>query len=356
MQTLEQCYSEISTDQTRWSYYENYKSLNRLAWHCKKVAYEFIQDFFAFAGKSKVFDDMYLSRNESYIKDRAPHIVSTFLLGIKLSECFGLDIHTRNDHNMDFKYYWFLACLYHDIGYSYEKKDIEHWKHLINSNGLDAVKEFANVDFMPDQIFRTYTRETVEFYFRCRANQLEKEPVIDHGIIGGILLYDKLRKQFDESFEHRINRAHTEDSFFIRQGRSRRLHSSRQHFEDYARAADAIIAHNIWRDTLVEYSKKYFNINPFLEVDPNCRIGLDNELCFLLSMSDSLEPIKKSYGLFLDIEIENIPGVKGVKLLTDEQLFQRYWSEIKKLEDWMVIDVQKDGFIGTKRVVTITAN
>lgn len=56
MKTLQQCYENIAIDQTKWSYYENSIEINN-KWKDNKEAFNFIKEYFEYAGKSKVFNE-----------------------------------------------------------------------------------------------------------------------------------------------------------------------------------------------------------------------------------------------------------------------------------------------------------
>lgn len=356
MQSLEQCYESLSIDTTSWSYYSDSPVSIEYVWHRNEEAYRFIKDFFNYAGKSKVFEDKYLSRNDEYIKERASHTISTFLLGLKLAECFRIDLGVYNAQDMNFKYYWFLACLYHDIGYAFEKKRNRYHIRTVSTEGIEALQEIFGIKYIPDRIFRTYSKSTVEYYLKCRANSDEVTPVIDHGISGGIMLYDKLRSQFKKAWKNRTAKTDSRESFFVlHEATGRRLHLSSSHFDEYAIAADAIITHNIWKSTLHSYQNKYLHITPLANVDMGLLITIDNAICFLLALADTVEPLKKSISL-QSVMIESIPNCSGVTLQMDEQTFLMYEGGIEGLRTWVNVTVNVSEIAGSKKSITILAN
>lgn len=99
-----------------WNYY-----LNDLAFP-KNIndAKKFIDDFFAYAGKSYLIRDI-LQECETL---RVNHTLSVFFIGllIKNSSFHDLKI-IDNDQNeiFEFSYLWFLVSLFHDMGYIQEK-------------------------------------------------------------------------------------------------------------------------------------------------------------------------------------------------------------------------------------------
>lgn len=343
MQTLEECYSEIANKHSRWSYYENDDSCIMNTWNNAERAFNFLKEYFEYSGKSNVFNDKFLHEHEEYIKYRAQHTISTFLLGIKIAECFGIEIKSRNDNNMNFKYRWFLSCLYHDVGYAFEKKFDCQKLRIISEKGIESLKIDNKFEYIDELELEPFTKEEVDLYLKCRANCRISKPVIDHGIAGGLMLYDKLRKQFELAWNNSIpiyaNKRATHKDFYVRQG-NRILHFSENHFNEYAKAANAIITHNIWIDTLNYFIKNYSTI-PSREQYPI--IGLDNnQICFILSVADTIEPIKRDEKYIRKVSIEEIHGQRAFRIQTDENTFKVLRKEIKKLEEWIRVSVQVD--------------
>lgn len=341
MKTLRKLYEEISANNHRWSYYQNAFFVIDGKWDENGEAISFIESYFDFAGKRKCFEDKYLTRNHRYIEKRAPHIISTFLLGVYLFECFGIDINTRDINNMNFKYYWFLTCLYHDIGYAYEKKRICEHLMMLQMDGLEVLQEICDIQYTHNRVFRTYSRDYIDLYLRGRSMcRNGSDGVIDHGIVGGLLLYDKLRRQFAAAWENRTDQSHTRQSFYI-QDECRELHLSNEHYEAYAKAADAIIAHNIFVRTLNEYIDKYDKQNKLKKVSG--RISIDNTLCFILSIADTIEPMKGSAELIKRIKIGPLPNhVRGIMLSFNEIECHDYdVNRIVDLSKWVDVKVEK---------------
>ncbi|WP_206460540.1 hypothetical protein [Anaerovorax sp. IOR16] len=340
MQTLRQCYEEIASNTNRWSYYLNIPMSILDSLESDKDALEFIQKYFEFGGKKKVFKDVNLNKYKRHILERSQHIISTFFLGIKIAESFHIDTQTRNINNLNFKYYWFLACLYHDIGYAFEGNTDSQTLNMIENEGLEALQEICNIKYVHDRIFKTHPKEIVEFYFQCRAISDEnKERKIDHGIAGGLLLYDKLRKQFNTAWKKRTNKEDTRDNFYIRDDSSgRELHLSNKHFDEYAKAADAIISHNIWISTLNQYIEKYGDSEGIVKRN-NDRITINNELCFILSIADTIEPLKRDEKYLDLISIESLDLRKGFKLHGDNETIEIIYKNIESMKEWIEIKI-----------------
>jgi hypothetical protein len=357
MQTLEQCYHQIAQDPDMWSYYSNPLSVDD-AWYEDDEAYDFMKNYFICAGKGMVFEDDYLTSHKKDIVDRARHIISTYLLGIKIADCFGIDIYTRDPKNMDKRYYWFLACLYHDVGYAYENDHNRIIIDAVNRDGFDALRRICSIKYWDNSVFGTYNINVVEYYLKCRAIDPHREgPVLDHGIVGGLLLYDKLRKQFEAAWENRPIKEEKRESFHISY-ESKPLHLSEEHFSEYAKAADAIIAHNIWKDTFEGYLSTYPPTTTSSNLVINQEIEIDNSICFLLSLADTIEPLKKdkekkgAITLF-DVEISGLRDHRGFKLQMDERVFNDYYWDIKKLETWVKVEVDVNNTVTGKKEIQI---
>lgn len=139
------------------------------------------------------------------IKKNACHTVSTFFLGILIAEQFGIDLCTdlpskerlsppkpKSNSNINFKYLWFLACLYHDAGYIYENRGkksdplsenshILPWRHRenleeIKKNGLEALQKICGIDYLCPNVFKTYMKTEVELYLKKKGRRLLHRP------------------------------------------------------------------------------------------------------------------------------------------------------------------------------------
>lgn len=340
MGTLKELYKNLINDPDRWLYYNsNQPRLKYEMLFDETASYNFIKNYFKRGGKEKVFeDDPYIIKNEFVLKKRSPHIVSTFLLGIWIAEHLKFDINKNNNDKINFKYLWFLACLYHDIGYVYENDYNCMNIRMVQKEGLKALKEICNIKHLYNDEFKTYKKEDVDLYLSnraiCSSGNIGK---IDHGIVGGLLLYDRLRKNFDEAW----NKAKINDPKVLRNDFTyKELHFSNEHYKYYAKAADAIIAHNIWINTLNEYLTK----NNKVPLEGN-KIDKNNKLAFVLALADTLEPIKK-YGIFalnmISFE-EAKDGKEGFDLIMPDEMKENNYKYICNLSDWMNVDVNRCG-------------
>lgn len=344
MKTLKELYNALLIDSTNWSYYcYSTPSLEYDTLCDKHKSYAFIEKYFARAAKETVLYKPYIIEHRDVLKNRAPHIVSTYLLGLIIANSLNIDVNSRDNNNVNFKYLWYLACLYHDIGYVYEATSCCEYLKNIQIEGLTAIKEICCLNYLDDLIFKTFTKNQVNIYLSHRAKCTNgKMGVIDHGIVGGLMLYDGLRENYEKTWKT-INDKGIKCSRekFCYNG----LYFSNKHFEDYALAADAIISHNIWMSTL----------NPFL-VEENMGIikepviNSGNSIAFILALADTIEPLKKKDVSILDmIRYETIEN--GFKLSMPDCNNQNAYSYISDLVTWVDINLKRENntFFITKK-------
>lgn len=338
METLKKLYKDIIEDPDRWLYYHsNQPRLKYEMLFDETASYDFIIKYFRCGGKEKVFeDDPYIIKNEFVLKERSPHIVSTFLLGILIAKNLKIDINTNNNDNINFKYLWFLACLYHDIGYVYENDNNCMNLRMVQKKGLNALKDICNIKCLRNnELFKTYKKENIDLYLSnraiCSSGNIGK---IDHGIVGGLLLYDRLKKNF---YEARKKANKNDPNFSKDKFEYNELNYSKTHFEYYAEAADAIIAHNIWIHTLNEYLTK----NNKVPLEGN-KIDKNNKIAFILALADTLEPIKK-YGIFALNMISFEETKEGFDLIMPDEMKENDYKYICNLSDWINVNVNRCG-------------
>lgn len=340
MGTLKELYKDLIEDPDSWLYYHsNQPRLKYEMLFDKTASYDFIKNYFKCGGKGKVFeDDPYIIKYEYVLKERSPHIVSTFLLGIQIAKSLKFDINKKNNDNINFIYLWFMACLYHDIGYVYENDYNCMNLRMVQKEGLKALKEICDIKYMCNNEFKTYKKGYIDLYFSnraiCSSGNIGK---IDHGIVGGLLLYDRLRKNF---YEARKKANKNDPNFSKDKFEYNELNYSKTHFEYYAEAADAIIAHNIWINTLNEYLIKNDK-----EPLKGIKIDKNNKIAFILALADTLEPIKK-YGIFAlnMISFEKTKdGKDGFDLIMPDEMKENDYEYICNLSTWINVDVNRCG-------------
>ena len=324
MKNLEELYGDISKDKDQWCYYPESNLNIANVWNDEDNSYSFIISYFSYAEKIRLFEDVVNKDNIDLLKERSKHIVSTFLLSLIITKAFKISFCYEDDF-FNNKYYLFLACLYHDVGYIYEKKNINEFNiDNMEKFGFIELEKILEIKNRSHNIFKTYSSEDVEIYLRGRLNEYN---VIDHGIAGELLLYDRLIKQFNKMFQCRTKIDDKKSDFYYKNKHGRLLHLSRKHHLSYERVADAIIAHNIWVDTLQKYkgnkNKSFKNILK------------SNTLCYVLSIADTIEPLKKGINLSdIYIKYRNDEIILKVNSKCDNSFYQN----VQGLEEW--IDVQ----------------
>ena len=335
--TLKDIAEYYTNNREKWSYYsiDDIDDVIDLVEKLKDgdKALDFIKDYFSIGSKEQALAKIPQRLQKRTSGIRFIHTISTFLLGLKIAGCYGINVEFRNYHNMSFQYYWFLACLYHDIGYIYENDSSCKYLRMISVDGFEAIKKVCDIKYLNNSVFKTYSAEIVDIYLKCRARCVDgKCGVIDHGIVGGLLLYDALRKQFEKSWKYK--KYGTRENFYITKN-EKKLHLSNSHYEDYAKAADAIIAHNIWKNTLKKYLQEFPHINSNSIPE---KIYCENELCYILSIADTIEPLKRNPDYLDQVEFD-FSKKDSFKIKTSKEIYNDVYKEIKSLSDWVDVDV-----------------
>lgn len=328
MKTLRNYYEEMIKD-GKWCYYSsNHPNLSIKTLKNEDESYEFIKEYFKCGGKEQVFCFEIIQDHEEKIKERAQHIISTFLLGFIVANSFGINVDERK-----FKYLWFLTCLYHDIGYVYEEESKCEHLCALQTGGLDAAKKICGIKYTSNDEFSTYCKEYVNIYLSHRARcTYGKKGKIDHGIVGGLMLYDRLRKNY-ESAKQKPDLVGTESGFYYNG-----LFFSEEHFKYYAEAADAIIAHNIWKSTL----DNYLEIEQYMKLNatniPN--ITIDKKMAFVLAIADTLEPLKRTNNMDVldEIEFESKKIKNGFNIFIPQK-YETIFEGVRGLSSWVNVDV-----------------
>ena len=291
MKSLKECYKKLLNNTQEWSYYDNPPYLKMDTMYDSKESLKFIKEYFKCGRKGTLFDNLDAQSDEILMK-KSQHIISTYLLGIIIYK--SLKRHIEKNQNIDdnFKYLWFLSCLYHDIGYIYEEELNCKNLRTLQADGIEGLKKFCNIEYLYTGKFKPYTKEHINVYLSERARCRDGcTGVIDHGIIGGFLLYDRLRKNYETAWNKVKQRKIKVTRKSFEYGG---LLFSEEHFDYYEKAAQAIIVHNIWRNTLKKYLAEKDEENAGIEDIK--KISIVNPIAYILALADTLEPIKK-YGI-----------------------------------------------------------
>lgn len=336
---------------------------------------EFIQEHFNMGAKSKA---LYLPFQEKFEKNgKHQHTVALYFLGLHLQKLFDeklwLDLNGRMpkwesnnfkykfEYWYDFRYTWFLTCLYHDTASCIEQSNKgyflpERKKTLDYHLGKYNIQytPYSHVPLRRAVMLVRFSEPLIKNYFDYRTDN----GCLDHGIIGGYYLFDRLYKSFYE---------HTSyvDWEKVKEKEQNNLSYRLEHLDHFAYIADAIICHNLW------YAYKAKNIETYREygLDPlilgegsqgvqTKKLNInDYPLQFTLCLLDSIEPVKRftednnisAYDVLCTISIEEIENKKGIKIEWDSWLeqqnkFDKWMRGIKELAKWMDVTVtQSEG-------------
>lgn len=239
---------------------------------------KFIRDYFRLAGKKEVLHQF--GTFDTLTDERAFHTNSVFLLGLIIRE--NTILKTRLFYEKRFKmdypifpFLWFLSVLFHDFGMKMEDDLVNH-PELRTVDGLfhHYNIEHSLLGSMPKGINTNLFGE-IERYYSYRNGQGK----IDHGILGGIYLYDRLVKI------RRFKALHRDSELS--------WHHSLEN--KYALAAAAVACHNMWtKDPDKKDVSDYERAGLHYLIRPNFEeISLDNfPLLFLFGFVDTIDPIK----------------------------------------------------------------
>lgn len=285
---------------------------------------EFIYRYFQRGGKKRVFD------NDDIITDelRLPnHICSVFFMGIliyyKTAFHKKYPLSTNEPGYSTFPFIWFLIALFHDNAYQME--DINKLRHI---NNIENLIIHFNIEH---NLFESEVKKCKKLlnsrrkYFSFRK---KKYGVVDHGILGGLLLYDRLVKI------RKLKKSQNKENLFW----------GIKLVNQYKLAANAISIHNIWVQS--KEICKEFNLN---ELENFAPVKFkDFPLFYILGIVDTIEPLKlfNRNGNFDDkYVLENIKyefSSNSMEISVNENSnleFDKYIKQVKYLEGWLDIEV-----------------
>ncbi len=337
METLKIIFKQLFTSGD-WKYYED-MHFPTFPFENENEAARFVNAYFETGGKGSAMDP-----NINIENFRNIHTLSTFFLGIFLQEL----LPDRNEIKPKFKYVWYLSCLYHDYGYYIENNKVNYPpRELFITN----IKEKLNIKYDLLKIGNTepHSCDIVKQYYKyCR----KERDVLNHGILGGILIYDRLRKNFEKAMEVAQREARAKSIPFNRNDfEYKNLHWSEGHFDWYEQIASIIIAHNIWfctdlKDVAVYEKYELQDLNIIDRPDKKLRIE-SNTLLFLLCLVDTIEPTKHFYLLKplcvldrIQINFDKVNRIISLKVIDDCLDYDSWFKKIKSLEKWLVVEVR----------------
>lgn len=296
----------------------------------------FILKYYFNSGKMEIIEEF--NTYAEFKNDRAIHTVSIFFLGIlirKSTKLNSLIFEDKNNirGNPTFQFVWFLSILFHDFAESIEKE--------IKYGDLDDLFKKYNIDYrLTDYIEVGHIDKTlfqlIRRYFYYRRYSMKS---IDHGILAGIYMYDRLIKI----------RRQKESEGKAENDNGLNWHESLESL--YATAAGAIACHNMW--TTKKHSEEHSDYIKF-ELDALVRPTFkkikcgDNPLLFLFGLVDTIDPIK--YFMRKGFDSENILNKLDIECSDDsitiinkdiqEETFKQYRNDNERnFEGWLDLTV-----------------
>lgn len=297
------------------------------------------------------------------------HVVSLYLLGLTFQNSISEFIEGEigdfiSSHDWyDYKYTWFLTCLYHDIASNIERGKIpanppEQQKQLtyyLGDNNIQYTifdresKRNTYHPRLPVSLVKNY------FYYRASCGEC------DHGILGGYYLFDRLYKNFLKNTRDGVS--------------TDNLLRSTDHIQHFAYISDAIICHNIWTVRSFDISEtdrskdekkietyKCFGLSPLIYKSSEDRLKFEEHpLQFLLCLLDTMEPVKR----FNEECIDTCPHPKdilnSIDISINESNIQSQKFEITihwdaMVNNWSGFERWKDGILKTSNWLHVTVD
>ena len=301
-----------------------------------------IESLFSDFGKGDKKYNTLLSEINELDNVRCNHIINTFLLGIALyEECDNFKIqidkniekYVNEEFKKDFFFFWFLICLFHDLGYAEENKGKDS---AAFSNDFSKISPLDDVDGVLALFKKVYP-----YYFLYRKIEFG---VVDHGIYAGRKMFHDLCKIREEHASNNSNPKLWREELI----------------QIYNLVSWVVLAHNIWftLDTDTKKSqmyRKYKLEELILDTDGKNNVVeypitlQDYPFLFLFCLVDLIEPMKK----IGDAECCNSIDFK----LNDNTLtisselkcncIEEYFNNIAKASEWLC-GVEKDTSQGVK--------
>lgn len=308
-------------------------------------AYDYIIKYYKHGEKGSVFNVGFIDKFQSNGKHM--HTVVLYYLGCLFSDLVDSKLKSyiekfiQTDDWYDFRYTWFLTCLYHDTATVIEKED---WELGCRSD-LDFYLSKYNIKY---SVFEhnwehhclkpyTYPESLVKNYFKYRV---EHGHSIDHGIIAGYLLYDRLVNNYNMALKE-YSSIFPDANYEVFNHEN--LCWRNEHIAHFAIIADAIIAHNIW---LSDNDSRYKQFGLDRLIAPKNKLTLtDNPLIFFLGLFDTIEPVKRFGKLdclkHIDIDIiDNYNEITITAEIIDTDTAIKWIRNVDKMKDWLYVEIE----------------
>ena len=227
-------------------------------------------------------------------KQRATHILVTWLLGVALADTFQLNKYPAGVGSLYLGRIWLQTAITHDYGYfRKEVKDEDlQIENLIKEHNL-FMDDYGNGEFRylnnmsiieETKCFFSYTYDEVLNYFQYRKEQLknDKNEKNDHGIIGGALVFSNYCKKVERDLKMKLKNG------------MNGIYPSPAIMKEQKIACFIAATHNIFKSDSAEKDAIYrrYSLFNLLSTSPK-RVTIENKLLMLMSLVDTIECTKR---------------------------------------------------------------
>ena len=253
---------------------------------------------------------------------RARHSVVTFLMGLVFKRFGGIfdtisSVINITDKPKTAQYMWLITSLYHDVAYSskhikdsqldYHSKFDPYLLEDTYRNNLESLNDFSI--YYPKTLAYTYEEIVVyDKYARKYHNQKGDSERIDHGILGGIITFERLTQKA------------------IKQNMNKEL--------TIIKACSLTISqHNIYKSASEEDDVKYMEYPELYKLYYNSAFRIDSNtpLLLFLCLVDTLECVKKfSREHNSSKYLHTLTVLDSIKLNVCENIIKIDLSELRK--------------------------
>lgn len=366
----------------------------------------FISDYFTAGRKESTLSYSYKERNQ-LPPERAIHTVSGFFLGLLIENCINNNtpLSLISVNHFPFSYLWFLTFLYHDYGYCVAEREgclikcpqranipcqnNDYSKHcsLQEHQSLREIKRKLGIDLSPFSPFGVFAfsssrrhtpdlkhallseltqrNNTISGYPKLRFSNgsiirehqysshiitrymnycINERHRVDHGIVGGLLFYDRLIKNYMIAYISSINNENT--NLDLSDFHYRNRHFCKEQLTIFSYISDCILSHNIYKQSpkTRDIYEKYLLEN-LLEENFKTITYESNPLLYILAISDTMDPIKtyqqnsknlSAQEIAEAINIEYIPGKRSLTFSSSSNIIDIniLYQKAKGLTDW----------------------
>ena len=296
---------------------------------------EFITRFIELSGKAQenpLYDN--ISKLDNY---RVRHIVSTYFLGTylyfnvkQIKDSIDIVIKRFKIQNpeskIEFSFIWFLICLFHDLGYSIENnEEYKNFDDFINGKVKYFLNERVGVPALYESVYKDY------FNYRLNSKkEFLRKP--DHGICGGIILFNKLNEILLKKQKNK---------------KSDGLSWNQKLINIYRHASWVILSHNIFFIRKGDDDEQvYINNNLkalILDKTETSKIELKkHSFLFLFALVDSIDPIK-TFGTYKNLSKLKCSVDRNTIILetNNSNLRTDYFKKVMDLKRWLISDIKE---------------